>query len=202
MGFELRWVLTKGAVVLNNVEKIIKSENFSKKSLEGQTFQACSFISCDFTESILRNTKFCACVFTNCNLSLPKLDNCRFQDVQFIDCKIVGAEFFKCEKTFFSPSFKKCFLHYCNFSDLKMKNISLKESRVHEAHFNNTILNGANFSDSDLLGTIFHNCDLSKADFSTASRYSIDPQTNKIKKAIFSLPEAVGLLQGFDIIIV
>lgn len=83
-----------------------------------------------------------------------------------------------------------------------MKNISFKESKVHEAHFNNTKLNGANFENTDLSGTIFHNCDLCKADFSTASRYCIDPQTNKIKKAKFSLPEAVGLLQGFDIIIV
>lgn len=83
-----------------------------------------------------------------------------------------------------------------------MKDISFKESKIHEAYFSNTILNGASFADSDLLGTIFHNCDLCKADFSTASRYSIDPQTNKIKKAKFSLPEAVGLLQGFDIIIV
>ena len=187
---------------MSNEEKIIKSENFSKRNSEGQIFQTCSFISCDFTESILRNTKFCTCVFTNCNLSLPKLDNCRFQDVQFIDCKIVGAEFFKCEKTFFSPSFEKCFLHYCNFSDLNIKNISFKESRIHEGYFNNTILNGANFANADLSGTIFHNCDLCKADFSTASRYHIDPQTNKIKKAKFSLPEAIGLLQSFDIIII
>lgn len=187
---------------MNSDEQTIKSENFSKKSLENHVFQSCTFISCDFTESILRNTKFYACVFTNCNLSLPKLDNCRLQDVQFIDCKIVGADFFKCEKTFFSPSFKKCSIQYCNFSDLNMKNISFKESKIHETHFNNTILSGANFTDTDLLGTIFHNCDLSKADFSTAVKYSIDPLTNKIKKARFSLPEAIELLRGLDITIV
>lgn len=202
MRFELRLALKKRIAVLNDKEKIIKSENFSKKNLGDQIFQAYSFTSCDFTESNLCNTKFCGCLFTNCNVSLTKLDNCRFQDVHFIDCKIVGAEFFKCEKTFFSPSFKKCFLHYCNFSDLNMKNISFKESKIYEAHFSNTILNGANFANTDLSGTIFHNCDLYKADFSTASRYNIDPRTNKIKNAKFSLPEAVGLLQGFEIIIV
>lgn len=187
---------------MNDEEKIIKSENFSKKSLENRVFNSCSFISCDFSESILCNVKFCACVFTNCNLSLPKLDGCRFQDVQFIDCKIVGAEFFKCEKTFFSASFKNCLLHYCNFSDLNMKGTHFNGSKILEAHFTSTILNGADFTDTDLTGTLFHNCDLCKADFSSARRYNIDPQTNKIKKAKFSLPEAVGLLQGFDITIV
>lgn len=93
-------------------------------------------------------------------------------------------------------------MRYCNFSDLNMKNFSFKESKIYEAHFSNTILNGASFTDTDLSGTIFHKCDLSKADFSTAVRYAIDPLTNKVKKAKFSLPEAVGLLHGFDIALV
>lgn len=182
--------------------EVIKSEDFSKKSLEGLVFTSCSFNSCNFSESILRNSKFCACTFVNCNLSLSKLDGCRFHDAHFIDCKIVGAEFFKCDKTFFSASFKNCLLQYCNFSDLNMKDVSFKGSKLKESHFTNTSLSGADFSDVDLSGTIFHNCDLCKADFSSAMRYDIDPQTNKIKKAQFSLPEAVGLLRGFDITIV
>lgn len=186
---------------LDNRE-VIKSKDFSKKSLEDQTFTACSFNSCNFSETVLRHVKFCDCIFVSCNLSLPKLQDCRFQDVQFIDCKIVGAEFFKCDKTFFSVSFKNCLVQYCNFSDLNMKNTSFKDSKMRENHFTNTSLNGADFSGVDLSGTIFHNCDLCKADFSTAIRYDIDPQTNKIKKAQFSLPEAVGLLRGFDITIV
>lgn len=191
-----------GREILSEEEKVFKSENFTRISLENQIFNSCIFTSCDFSESILRSAKFSSCVFKNCNLSLPKLDNSRFQDVQFVDCKIVGAEFFKCEKAFFSVSFKKCLLSYCNFSDLNMKNIHFEGSKIQESHFTNTALNGADFADTDLSGTVFHNCDLSKADFSKAFRYCIDPQTNKIKKAKFSLPEAVGLLRGFDIILV
>jgi uncharacterized protein YjbI with pentapeptide repeats len=114
----------------------------------------------------------------------------------------VGAEFFKCVRTFFSASFKNCLLSYCNFSDLNLKNTHFDGSKIQESFFSNTVLIGADFTDADLSGTLFHNCDLCKADFSTAVRYSIDPQTNKIKKAKFSLPEAVGLLQGFEIIII
>ncbi len=70
-----------------------------------------------------------------------------------------------------------------------------------ECHFTETRLNGADFSDVVLSGTLFHKCDLSKADFSSAVDYHIDPLTNKIKKAKFSLPEVVGLLHGFDVTI-
>ena len=83
-----------------------------------------------------------------------------------------------------------------------MKKVSFSESKLNECHFTNTNLNGADFGEVDLLGTIFHNCDLSLANFSTAVRYEIDPRTNKIKKAKFSLPEAMALLRGFDVTIV
>ena len=130
-----------------------------------------------------------------------KLYGCRFQDVHCRGCKIVGAEFFKCEKSFFSMNFTNCLIQYGNFSDLNMKNCTFKESKVKECHFTNTLLQGADFSDADLSGTLFHNCDLRKADFSSAIQYAIDPLTNTIKKARFSLPEAVGLLHGFGIVL-
>lgn len=83
-----------------------------------------------------------------------------------------------------------------------MKKISFSGSKLKECHFTNTNLNNADFGKVDLSGTVFHNCDLSKADFTSAVQYDIDPQTNKIKKARFSLPEAVSLLKGFDVTIV
>ena len=178
------------------------SEDFSKKIFENHCFTNCLFQNCNFNGVLLRKAKFCSCTFKDCNLSLVKLDGSRMQEVKFLGCKIVGAEFFKCEKTFFSANFENSLVHYCNFSDLNMKNASFCKSKLKESHFTNTALSGADFEDVDLSGTIFHGCDLSKADFSKAINYDIDPQTNKIKKAKFSLPEAVGLLRGFDITIV
>lgn len=185
-----------------NVEaEKIALEDFSGKFLADSSFTNCTFHNCNFSGAQLRGVKFCTCTFTGCNFSLTKVDGCRFQDVQFIDCKIVGAEFYKCEKTFFSASFQKSLLQYCNFSDLNMKNSLFKGSKLKECYFTNSCLLGANFADVDLSGTVFHDSDLSKADFSSAINYDIDPRTNKIKKAKFSLPEALGLLRGFDVII-
>lgn len=186
----------------SHTNDIYKSEDFSKQPLSEQVFTTCEFHNCNFSESILWNAKFVNCVFKGCNVSLVKMDGCRFQDVQFIDCKLVGADFFKCERPFFSVQFTHSILHYCNFSDLNLKGIPFSRCKLKECHFTNSSLVGASFKDSDLSGTIFHNSDLSKADFSSAVNYAIDPRTNNIKKAKFSLPEAAALLHGFDILLV
>ena len=82
-----------------------------------------------------------------------------------------------------------------------MNKTIFKNSKVHKCFFNKTSLIEADFSNCDLLETTFHNCNLSKSNFCNAINYDINPLVNNIKKAKFSLPEAVGLLRGFDIII-
>ena len=51
-----------------------------------------------------------------------------------------------------------------------------------------------NFKDAKFENTI-----LEKADFRTSYNYSIDPDVNRIRKAKFSLPAVVGLLNKYDI---
>lgn len=124
---------------------------------------------------------------------------CYFQDVLFEECKIVRGEFWKCNKRFFSLRFKNSFLIGCNFSNLKMKRTSFFNSKVKECYFNETELAQANFRGSDLEGSVFHHTDLSKADFRNAKNYLIDPQINVLKKAYFSIPDALALLNFFDV---
>jgi fluoroquinolone resistance protein len=83
-----------------------------------------------------------------------------------------------------------------------MKNSAFNGSKLKDSHFTNTMLKNVDFSGVDLAGTTFHNCDLCGADFSSSAQYNIDPSTNKIKKAKFSLPEAARLLLAFDVTIV
>ncbi len=130
------------------------------------------------------------------------MEGCRLQDAYFEDCKVVGAEFFKCEKKFFSIKTKNSFLQYGNFADLNMKRASFQGCKLKECFFTDTNLIEADFKDSDLSGTIFHNSDLSKADFCRSKNYEIDVRANKVKKAKFSFPEAIGLLRGFEIEII
>jgi len=57
------------------------------------------------------------------------------------------------------------------------------------------------FTNCDLAGTVFENTILVKADFRTSYNYSINPETNKIKKAKFSILGVAGLLDRYDIVV-
>ena len=186
---------------INEEDKQFKACDFSKASMTRHSFVNCTFENCNFAEAMFQNSKFRCCTFTGCNLSLMKVEGCRFQDVTLINCKIVGVEFFKCEKTLFTLRIEKCSLQYCNFSDLRMRGQSFAGSKLKDCYFTNTYLVETDFSNTDLQGTNFQGCDLSKADFSGATNYAIDPLNNKVRKAQFSLPEAANLLAGFDIVI-
>ena len=183
-------------------DQIIQGRDFSGGSLSEHSFVNCTFQNCNFTQCMLRNAKLVSCSFKDCNLSLLKMDGCKWQDIYFENCKIVGAEFFKCDKKFFSIKVKNSFLLFCNFAGLNMKQASFHGSKLEECYFTDTCLIEADFSDTDLSGTIFHNSDLSKANFCGSKNYAMDVRANKVKKAKFSFPEAMGLLHGFEIEIV
>ena len=71
--------------------------------------------------------------------------------------------------------------------------------KAHEADFR-----GANISNSDLSGTDFLNAqfnstNLSQSDIRKSTNYNISPTENNIRKAKFSLPEVIGLLNFCEI---
>lgn len=80
-----------------------------------------------------------------------------------------------------------------------MKKTHFCKSKIKECYFNETELIEADFKDTDLEGSLFHHCDLTQSDFRGAINYSIDPQANILKKAVFSSPEVLALLRYFDI---
>lgn len=167
--------------------------------MAGASFQNCRFESITFLETSWSAAHFTDCRFINCNLSLVKLLECRFHNVLFKECKLVGLSFYKCDKRFFSVGFDQCIIQGCNFSDVKMPKTDFKKCKIRETFFTNTDLTEANFSESDFNESIFHACLLSKANFVDAKNYAIDLQTNSVKKAKFSLPEAINLLKSFDL---
>lgn len=88
-----------------------------------------------------------------------------------------------------------------NFSGLDLKNTCFEGSTVRDTHFSHVNLAGANFQDCDLRGSLFHQSNLSQANFKDAVNFSINPLTNKIKKARFSREAALHLLDHFEIIL-
>ncbi len=63
----------------------------------------------------------------------------------------------------------------------------------------NADLTDSDFSDSDLSGSQFHRTLLENTNFKGAYHYTIDPASNRLKKAKFSYPEVLSLLAPFEI---
>ncbi|MBL8965732.1 MAG: pentapeptide repeat-containing protein [Spirochaetaceae bacterium] len=175
--------------------------DFSLCDLSGKEFSRCSFTDCDFSECDLTGTTFEKCGFTSCNLSNPVIAKARFVDVVFDRSKLLGLNFHHCDQLVFDIAFLECAVRSCNFTDLKMKKARFTRSEFRDCDFQNTFLVEADFSEAVFDNTLFHNSDLQRASFYRAAGYSIDPGTNKLKKAVFSVPEVLSLLGPLGIVI-
>lgn len=177
----------------------IKDKSYEGATLKGESFNGYIFLKCKFDKSDFTGTDFFDCIFDHCELNLPSFMNTGLKNVTFKESKLVGADFTKCNTSFLQMAFEKTLLDMCNFSSMKLKGISFDQCLIRESRFVQTFLQEANFQGCDLEHTLFHQCDLEKADFTGAKNYSIDPAINKIKSAIFSLPEAISLLKNLGI---
>ena len=180
-------------------------ENREFKDITGQTeltsksFYECTFLNCDFSGTDLSGSLLSDCKFKNCNFSLVVLIESKLQEVSFEDCKIMGADFTQISKLMINMGFRNSQINDCNFSSLDLQNTKYINCRITQSDFFETNLREADFTGSDLENSIFEQTDLRDADFKLAKNYRINPMINKIKGAEFSMPEAVRLLDSFEI---
>lgn len=82
-----------------------------------------------------------------------------------------------------------------------MSGIIIEECKAHDVDFREADLSDGQFVLTDLAKTHFQHSNLYSTDFTEATNYVIDPNENDIRKATFSMPDAMNLLHGFDITI-
>lgn len=114
---------------------------------------------------------------------------------------MLGLQFNDCNPFGFSISFSNCNLSHASFFKTKIKNTVFKNTQLLETDFTECDLTGSLFDNCDLAGATFDNSNIEKADFTTAFNYSIDTDKNRIKKAKFSMPDVLVLLNKHDIVI-
>jgi len=183
-----------------------ENKNFSDisyygKSITNREFLNCNFSNCDLSSSDFSSSEFSSCVFTNCNLSLLVLEDVALNDVKFIDCKMTGIDFSVCNKYIFTVEFVNSYLDLSSFYGMKViqtkfTECSLKEVDFEEADFRESMFINCDFMRSNFMHTILEKCD-----FRTSYDFSIDPATNRIRKAKFSKSEIMGLLDSYQIIV-
>ena len=178
-------------------------EHFDKEDFRVRTaarsYEDCLFTGCLFSSADLRDCEFTDCRFERCDLSMALLKNTSMRTVRFHECKLLGTSFENCNQILFSPDFERCLLDYASFRRAKLRKRLFCGCSLRQADFSAADLSGAGFADCELDGATFDRTVLEKTDFSPARNYSIDPETNRIRRARFSIGGLPGLLGRYDI---
>jgi fluoroquinolone resistance protein len=178
-----------------------EDQNFAEQHLPQGKYSDCIFKNCSLVGVDLSLFAFVDCQFQGCLFSTTKLDQTAFREVKFVDCKLLGLHFEDCNDFLFAVTFENCDLSMSSFFQGKLKGTKFQHCNLYEVDFSEADLNEAIFDHSDLQRAIFKQSNLEKADFRKARNYHLNPELNRIKKAKFSAPEVLGLLQHYDILI-
>jgi uncharacterized protein YjbI with pentapeptide repeats len=179
--------------------ELFENSDCTKKNSLSDEYEECVFKNCNFYETDLSSIVFRECVFENCDFSLAVFNNTTLNDVKFTNCKLTGVHFDKCNDFLLSVEFAHCLLNLSSFYKLPLPKTKFTHCNLHAADFTETDLTGSVFDDCDLRQAKFQNTHLEKVDFSSALNYSINPEANRIKNAVFSMPGVLGLLDRYDI---
>jgi len=184
---------------MNFNNKQYEKIDYALEALPMGEYENCTFNDCNFANSDISDTIFIDCKFEYCNLSLVKVKNTAFKGVKFKHCKLLGITFGDSSGFLLALDFEGCLLNLASFYKLRLRGTTFKKCTMHETDFSGADLTGATFDNCDLLRAVFASAILEKADFTTSYNYSIDPEGNRVKKARFSYPGVLGLLDRFNI---
>ena len=186
-------------------ETFFRGRTFSKldasaHAFDGLEFDTCVFRECSFSGAALKRWRLTDCRFEDCDLTAARVTGARLRGVVFKNCRAGGVNWAGAS-SLDDLSFEHCVLDHGVFSNAKLPRFAAVDCRVREADFAEADLRSAVFARSDLRGCRFFGADLSAADLRGAFDYLIDARQTKMKKTRVSLPEAVALLSGLDVIL-
>ena len=176
--------------------------DFRENELLVGSYEECQFLNCNFNNVDLSGLTFVSCTFDGCDASLVKLKNTSLQEVKFVNCKLLGVQFSECRKFLLDLDFENCMIKLSNFCGMKLKNRHFKNCNMQEADFSEADLTSVFFENCDLLQSTFFHTNLEKANFTSAFNYSVNPENNRLRKAKFSIPGVIGLMDTYGIEIV
>lgn len=180
-------------------EETFENTDFSNQSLTQRTYECCTFKNCNFSNADLSDTKFIETEFINCDLSNANISNTSFQDIKYRNCKILGLPFEKSNAFNFTIHCMDCQLGHCSFYQVKLNRSSFTGCKLENVDFTETDMKKVVLMQCDLRYATFENTNLENADLRQSTNYVIDPDSNTIKGAQFSLPDVIGLLAKYNI---
>lgn len=92
-----------------------------------------------------------------------------------------------------------CLRRCASFAGLPLKQTDFTDCSVREAVFSKADLSGSSFTRCDLARAVFQQTNLEKTDFTTAYNFVFDPESNRMRKARFSVYGLPGLLEKYGL---
>lgn len=186
--------------------QVFKEAHLEQPQLTSSEFYDCTFIRCSFTESVFNNCRFVNCTFKHCDLSLLQVLNSAFSATKMEESKIIGVDWTHADwsSTMLADpiGFFKCDISHSTFIGLSLKSVQIIDCVAKDVDFRETDLSQAVFTGTDLSESLFSKTNLTEADLSRSRNYHIDPGQNILKRAKFSMPEAMSLLYSLDIVLI
>jgi len=179
-----------------------KLEHFSLTDmvLKQKSYEECEFIGVSLIGCKFEKSKFLNCKFIECVLSAVVPVDCNLNGVSFIGSKVIGVDWTKVEKIR-DLEFNKSQINFSSFRLLALPRIKIVKCESKEVDFTETDLSHGDLKGTDFEKSRFFKTNLTYADLRGAKNYYIDARVNTLKQTRFSLPEALSLLNGLDIIL-
>jgi uncharacterized protein YjbI with pentapeptide repeats len=186
-------------------DSVFEGLELAGEEVRDKEFAGCTFTGCSFLETRFTACRFVECAFVRCDLSLCRVTDCSFTDVTFVESRAIGVDWtealWPALGLFQRIGFERCAVSHSTFDGLLLRGIKMTNSVAHDVDFAEADLTEANFAGTDFKESRFLHTDLTRADLQGATNYAIAPALNVLSKTRFSLPEAMALLYGLDIIL-
>ncbi|HAS80012.1 MAG TPA: hypothetical protein DCR90_03790 [Fusobacteriaceae bacterium] len=150
---------------------------------------------------VFENSEFLNCIFNSCQLISSTFKDTKFINLNFENSELISGDLSQLNQFIIEVGFYNSYLKYCDFSKLNLQKTNFLNSTLKECMFFETNLSQSSFYNSDLEKTSFDRCNLERSNFKNAINYRINPLTNHIVGGKFSLPDLIGLVKDFNIII-
>lgn len=180
-------------------DQLFQKIDFTRNPFPKGDYEQCEFVGCNFSGVDLNGMNFSDCLFRDCDLSMIKCAKTGFKSVRFLNCKLLGIRFEACNPFLLELSFENCLIKLSSFFRLSLKQTVFKNCEVQEVDFTEADLSKAVFEQCDLNLSTFDRSNLERANLSSASRYIIDPEKNRIKGMCVSRNGLEGLLQKHEL---
>lgn len=186
-------------------DRVFDGLDLSGEEVRAKEFAGCTFTGCSFVETNFADCRFVDCEFARCDLSLCRVPDCSFTNVKVVDSRLLGVDWTEASwpalGLFERIGFERCAISHSTFDGLGLRKIQIVDCVAHNVDFTQADLTEATCTRTDFTESRFLHTNLTEADFRGATNYAIAPHLNVLHKTRFSLPEAMALLYGLDIIL-